>query len=141
MIILDTNVISELMRPEPKRAVREWMDAQVAETMFLTSVTMSELLYGVAVMPEGKRKHRFLSYTKELKLIFEGRILAFDLHAAERYAHLALAAKRTGRGLPLPDGYIAAIAAAHKFAIATRDTVPFADVGLTVIDPFIYRWR
>lgn len=137
MIILDTTVISEVMRPEPNRSVIAWLDAQEIKTLFLTSITISELLFGVESMPAGKRKSRLNIYTTGLNDIFADRILSFDLLAAQHYAGLAVAAQKRGHGFPVPDGYIAAIAASHKYAIATRDSAPFASVGLTVIDP----WR
>lgn len=125
MIILDTNVISEMMRPSPSSAVREWLDAQRIETLYLTTITVSELLYGVAALPAGKRKDRLGRYVEELLSIFEERILSFDLRSALTHAELQI-----------PDGYLAAIAAANQFAVATRDTAPFASVGLVVINPW-----
>lgn len=136
MIILDTNVISEMMRPAPSRGVIAWLDAQEIKTLFLTSITISELLYGVESMPAGKRKSRLSKYIIGLNEIFTNRILSFDMEAAHHYAGLAITARKRGQGFPVPDGYIAAIAASHAFAIATRDTAPFASVGLTVIDPW-----
>lgn len=137
MIILDTNVISEMMRPEPHHSVRQWLDAQEIETLFLTSVTVAELLYGVAAMPSGKRKNRLVEYTVQLQEIFADRVLAFDLPAARQHAKLSIAARKFGKGFPTPDGYIAAIAASRKFIIATRDVAPFKAVGLSVVDPWM----
>lgn len=138
MIVLDTNVVSEAMKPAPAAAVRDWLDAQAAETLFLTSVTIAELRFGVGVLPEGRRKQQLGEVLDGLLGLFEGRILPFDTAAALRYAALAVAARAAGRGLPTPDGYIAAIAAAHGFSVATRDTGPFQGAGLPVIDPWTY---
>lgn len=136
MIILDTNVISEMMRPEPQPSVRQWLDAQEAETLYLTSITVAELLYGVAAMPQGKRKGRLVEYIAQLQELFSGRVLAFDHAAAREHARLSIAARKHGKGFPTPDGYIAAIAASRKYIIATRDVVPFKGVGLSVVDPW-----
>lgn len=136
MIILDTNVISEMMRPSPSSAVREWLDAQRIETLYLTTITVSELLYGVAALPAGKRKDRLGRYVEELMSIFEERILSFDLRSALTHAELVITAKNSGKGFPIPDAYLAAIAAANQFAVATRDTAPFASVGLVAINPW-----
>ena len=136
MIILDTNVISEVMRPEPNGSVIAWLDALASATLFLTSTTVSGLLFGIESIHSGKRKNRLHLYAKGLQEIFAERILPFDLLAAQHHAELAVAARKRGQGFPVPDGYIAAIAASRGFAIATRDTVPFASVGLEVIDPW-----
>ena len=98
----------------------------------------SEVACGAAWPQHGSRgASRLSTYTLGLKDIFANRILSFDIEAAHHYGGLAIAARKRGQGFPVPDGYIAAIAASHVFAIATRDTAPFASVGLTVIDP----WR
>ncbi|MDE2515638.1 MAG: type II toxin-antitoxin system VapC family toxin [Rhodospirillales bacterium] len=137
MILLDTNVISEMMKPEPAPAVRTWLDAQMAETLYLSSVTVAELMFGIGALPKGRRKDALGAILDGLLGMFEGRILPFDTNAARHYAALAVQARAAGRGFPTPDGYIAAIAAAHGFAVASRDTGPFMAAGLSVIDP----WR
>lgn len=137
MILLDTNVVSEAMKPEPHRGVRDWLDAQAAETLFLSSVTIAELLFGIGALPRGKRKDKLAAALDGVLELFTARILPFDIEAARRYAGLAVKARAAGRGFPTPDGYIAAIAAAHGFAVASRDTSAFTAAGLTVIDP----WR
>ncbi|MBK6290313.1 MAG: type II toxin-antitoxin system VapC family toxin [Ignavibacteria bacterium] len=139
MIVLDTNVVSELMRPEPNPSVVEWADAQQIKTLFVTSITMSEILFGVEALPAGKRKSRLSAFASGLAGIFEDRVLSFDLDAAILYAPMAATARRQGLGISIADGYIAAITAAHGFVIATRDTAPFASVGLEVIDPWAAR--
>lgn len=136
MIVLDTNVVSEAMRPNPDAGVVAWLDAQGAETLYLTSVTLAELQFGIGALSEGRRKQGLQSALEGLLALFAGRILAFDAEAARHYGGLAVAARAAGNGFPLPDGYIAAIAAAHGFAVATRDTAPFLAAGINVINPW-----
>jgi toxin FitB len=136
MILLDTNVASEAMKPEPDPAVRGWLDEQAAETLFLSSVTIAELMFGIGSLPKGKRKDRLTAALDGVLELFAGRILPFDTGAARRYADLAVKARAAGKGFPTPDGYIAAIAAAHDFAVASRDASAFAAAGLTVIAPW-----
>ncbi len=135
MILLDTNVVSEAMKPEP--AVRAWLDAQVAETLFISSITVAELMFGIGALPKGRRKDRLTAVLNSVLELFADRILPFNNSAARRYADLALRARAAGKGFPTPDGYIAAIAAAHDFAVASRDTSAFTAVGLAVIDPWV----
>lgn len=137
MIVLDSNVVSEAMKPEPSPAVRAWLNNQIAETLFLTSVSLAELAFGVAALPSGKRKNRLGLALDGLTDLFGERVLPFDASAARRYAELAVAARHAGRGFPLPDGYIAAIAASRGYVVATRDRAPFEAAGLAVIDPWI----
>ena len=136
MILLDTNVVSEAMKPEPHASVRDWLDAQAAETIFLSSITVAELMFGIGALPRGRRKDRLAAAFDGVQELFDPRILPFDTEAARRYADLAVKARAVGKGFPTPDGYIAAIAAAHGFAVASRDTSAFTAVGLTVIDPW-----
>jgi toxin FitB len=136
MILLDTNVLSEAMRPEPNPAVRGWLDAQAAETLFLSSVTVAEILFGVGALPAGKRKDSLTALFDGMLDLFGSRILPFDADAARHYADTTVKARAAGRGFPTPDGYIAAIAAAHGFAVASRDTSAFDAAGLQVIDPW-----
>ena len=136
MILLDTNVISEAMKPAPERAVRDWLDAQAAETLFLSSVTIAELSFGIAALPKGRRKDNLIAGLEGLLALFAARILPFDTAAAQRYGELAAKARIAGRGFPTPDGYIAAIAATQGFVVATRDASAFAAAGLKVINPW-----
>ncbi|MGC2776902.1 MAG: type II toxin-antitoxin system VapC family toxin [Bradyrhizobium sp.] len=136
MILLDTNVVSEAMKPEPSPAVRAWLDEQAAETLYLSSVTIAELMFGIGVLPKGRRKDRLSTALDGVLELFGTRLLPFDTSAARRYAELAIKARAAGRGFPTPDGYIAAIAAAHDLAVASRDTSAFKAAGLTVIDPW-----
>ena len=136
MILLDTNVISEAIKPDSHATVRAWLDAQAAETLFLPSITIAELLFGIGALTDGRRKSMLAARIDGLLEAFADRILPFDTAAARRYADLAGKARAAGRGFPTPDGYIAAIAAAHSFAVASRDTSAFKAAGLTVIDPW-----
>ena len=136
MILLDTNVVSEAMKPEPHPSVRDWLDAQAAETLFLSSVTIAELMFGIGALPRGGRKNNLAAALDGALELFEARILPFDTEAARRYAVLAVKAHAAGKDFSTPDGYIAAIAAAHGFAVASRDTSPFAAAGLAVVDPW-----
>jgi predicted nucleic acid-binding protein len=136
MILLDTNVVSETMKPAPNHMVQRWLDEQTAETLYLSSVTIAEAMFGIRTMPDGKRKQRLAEALDVWIKLFEGRILPFDLDAARHYADLGASARASGKGFPTPDGYIAAIAAARGFAVATRDPSAFHAAGLEVIDPW-----
>lgn len=136
MIVLDTNVISEMMKPEPAESVRRWLDDQPAEVLFLTSVSQAELLFGIAMLPAGRRRENLAAVLTGLEPLFAGRILSFDSAAAQHYADLAVEARSNGKGFPAPDGYIAAIAASRGFAVATRDVAPFEAGGVAVINPW-----
>lgn len=136
MIVLDTTVVSEAMRPSPSPAVLDWMDRQAAETLYLSSVTIAELLYGVGALPAGRRKQTLLRTVDGLIELFDDRVLPFNLEAARCYADLAVTARMGGKGFPTPDGYIAAIAVANGFTVATRDAGPFQAAGIDIIDPW-----
>jgi predicted nucleic acid-binding protein len=136
MIVLDTNVVSEAMKPEPHPAVRAWLNNQAAETLYLSSVTLAELLFGIAALPAGKRKEMLAQTLDGLMGLFRDRVLPFDTDAARRYAELAVTAKSSERGFPTPDGYIAAIAASRGFIVASGDTAPYEAASVTVINPW-----
>jgi hypothetical protein len=136
MIVLDTNVVSEAMKPEPDAAVRAWLNDQAAETLYLSTVTLAELLFGIGSLPAGKRKNMLSRALDGLMEIFEGRVLPFDVDAARHYAELAVTARSGGRGFPTPDGYVAAIAASRGFMVASRDTAPYLAGGLQVLNPW-----
>lgn len=136
MILLDTNVISEAMKAEADPAVRGWLDQQAAETLYISSVTLAELLFGIGALPDGRRKIALAETLDGLLSLFGDRVLAFDAGAARHYAGIAVAARAAGKGFPTPDGYIAAIAATHGFSVATRDGTAFRAAGLRVINPW-----
>ena len=104
--------------------------------MFLSSITVAELLFGIGALPTGKRKDGLAAALDDVLDLFAARVLSFDTSAARRYADLAVEARAAGKGFPTPDGYIAAIAAAHGFMVASRDTSAFNAAGLTVINPW-----
>jgi predicted nucleic acid-binding protein len=136
MIVLDTNVVSEAMKPEPDMAVRAWLNDQAAETLYLSSVTLAELLFGIRALSAGKRKNMLDRALTELLELFKDRVLQFDTDAARHYADLAVTAKNGSRGFPTPDGYIAAIAASRGFIVASRDTASYEAACVTVINPW-----
>jgi toxin FitB len=136
MIVLDTNVISEPLKPEPERKVLQWLDNQVAETLFITAVSYAELLVGIEMLPAGKRKDGLAkSLAALLERIFGSRILPFDRAAAGEYACIYAHTKKSGP-ISMADAQIAAIAAAQGFSVATRDVSPFRAAGLAVINPW-----
>lgn len=137
MIILDTNVISEPLRPHPQRSVVTWLNAQSIETLYLTTITLAEVRLGIALLPDGRRKAILQErFEGEVIPAFGNRILSFDAEASTRYAHLRALARRRGRSLGDLDALIASIAALHGFIVATRDTSPFESVDVPVLDPF-----
>lgn len=137
MIILDTNIVSEPMKLNGNPAVQTWLDQQVAETLYLTATSLSELLVGIEILPDGKRKEGLDAALSELVVgLFGSRILPFDQRAAMVYAPLVGRARASGRLISVADGQIAAIAAVHGFTVATRDTAPFVTAGLPVINPW-----
>jgi len=137
VIILDTNVVSEPLRPAPDAAVLAWLDAQASATLCLTSITLAELLAGVAALPAGRRRNRLaLALSDQVLPLFEGRMLAFDAPAAHAFARVHAAAMAAGNPISFADAAIAAIAAAHGFSLATRNVRDFKGTGLEVIDPW-----
>ncbi|ABL71273.1 type II toxin-antitoxin system VapC family toxin [Paracoccus denitrificans] len=137
MILLDTNVVSEPMREAPNPGVIGWIDDQAIETLHLSAITVAEVRFGIAVLPDGKRKARLQSrFETEILPLFADRILPFDLAASEAFAALMAHARDKSAAIGKADGYIAAIAAAHRLTVATRDTAPFLAAGVTVIDPW-----
>lgn len=137
MILLDTNVLSELMRPAPDAAVERWLTAQPDTSMFISAITEAELRYGAALLPSGKRRS---TLTAEIEGMldedFGGRILPFDRLAAQAFA--AIAADRRGAGRPISqaDAQIAAIARSRGASLATRNVPDFDGCGIEVINPW-----
>lgn len=137
MIVLDTNVLSEPMRPSPNMAVVSWLDDQPVETLYVTTITLAEMRFGIAVLPKGKRRDRLGARLEdEVLSAFGDRIVPFDEPASAEYARLRARARAAGAAVGTIDAYIAAIAAARDFSVATRDTAPFVAMGARVIDPF-----
>jgi predicted nucleic acid-binding protein len=137
LIILDTNVVSEPMRRNGDPAVQAWLDRQVAETLYLTATSLSELLVGIEILPKGKRKEGLDDALSELlDMLFESRFLPFDRVAATAYAPLVSRARAKGLSISVADAQIAAIASVHGFTVATRDTAPFVAAGVPVTNPW-----
>src|SRR5262249_53200942 len=125
------------MKPDGDRRVRDWLDDQIAETLYLTSISLSALLLGVQLLPDGKRKEGLAAALTELLTeLFGPRILPFDQQAATLYAARVSRARASGRPIFMADGQIAAIAAVHGFTVATRDTAPFIAAGVPVVNPW-----
>ncbi len=136
MILLDTNIISEAMRPNGDPAVLAWLDAQAVETLYLSTITLAELRFGLAAMPEGRRRDILRRELDQRVLpLFEGRILPFDVAATDAYGELRARARAAGKVVSTADGYIAAIAVTHGLAVATRDIRAFEAAGVRVIVP------
>lgn len=136
MILLDTIVLSEPLRPTPDPGVVAWLDEQAPETLFLSAVSLAEIRFGIAALPAGRRRDRlFAAFETQVLPLFDGRVLAFDDAAASAYAHLRAEARSAGVAIAMADAMIAAIALTHGFAVASRDVGPYLQAGLTVIDP------
>jgi predicted nucleic acid-binding protein len=137
MILLDTNVLSETMRATPEARVIAWLDAQVADTLYLSAVSLAELLLGIAVLPDGERKVQLAAdLATRATALFGSRVLPFDTAAATAYADVVSRARTAGRAIGVADGQIAAIAAAKDLIVATRDLAPFEAAGVPVINPW-----
>lgn len=137
MIMLDTNVISESLRPAPESRVLDWINTQAIETLYLSAISVAELRFGAALLPSGRRKAKLQNRLEDKLLpLFAGRILPLDVAVTKTYAELMSQARMAGQSISTADGYIAATAAANGMIIATRDTNPFAAAGLEVINPW-----
>ena len=137
MLLLDTNILSAMMRPQPSPALATWIAAQPIETLFTAAICQAEILAGLAIMPAGRRRHALAAAAQAMFAEdFAGRVLAFDAAAAPHYAALFAARRQSGRPSAAPDLMIAAIARANDASVVTRDSGGFAGCGLTVIDPW-----
>ena len=140
MILLDTNVVSELMRPAPAGAVLAWFTAQDAADLYLSAIGEAELRRGAALLPAGKRRdHLMAMIDAMIAEDFAGRILPFDSNAAQAFVLVFLERRAAGRPISFADGQIAATARAQGAAIATRNTADFAGCGIAVIDPWMHQ--
>ncbi len=137
MILVDTNVVSETMRRAPDARVIEWFDAQSPGSVYLSAVSLAELLFGIALLPDGRRKQALdAGLGDRLAALFGENVLPFDSEAARAYARIVAEARQAGVAIGVADGQIAATAAANNLVIASRDTAPFRAAGLAVIDPW-----
>jgi predicted nucleic acid-binding protein len=137
MLIVDTNVISEVVKDAPHYAVAVWLRACPAGSLWTTSISRAEIVFGILRLPDGIRKSRLMGAAKSMfATAFEGRILSFDVRAADQYAELRVIRARLGRPITTEDGMIAAIARVHDAALATRDLGGFDRCGVTLINPW-----
>ena len=138
MILLDTNVLSEALKPLPSPIVLRWLAAQEPSSVFTTSVTQAEVLYGIETLPPGKRRTRLLAAVEKMFAEeFEGRILPFDEDSARAFAGIVAARDAAGRPISQLDAMIAAIARSHRAAVATRNTADFQHCGVDAVNPWI----
>jgi predicted nucleic acid-binding protein len=138
VIVVDTNVISEPLRTHHDARVRDWLNRQAPETLYLSAVTVAELMLGVELLPTGRRRDDLRSAVESVVSDrFAGRILDFDSGVAMTYASMVADARTRGIAVSVADGQIAATASHHGFAVATRDVQPFEAVGLNVINPWL----
>jgi len=136
MIILDTNVVSEPSKPQRDPRVMVWLDRQPRESLFVTAISLAEMYSGIALLPEGRRKEGLRRTTEDYLKWFVNPLLLFDRAAALAYAVVVTNAKARKYTLAVADGFIAAIAMAHGFTVATRDVDPFRAAGVKVINPW-----
>jgi predicted nucleic acid-binding protein len=137
MIVLDTNVISALMRKDPEKPVVKWLDGQPAASIWITAITVMEIRFGLQSMPKGRRQDALLSsFELMLRNMIEGRIASFDAEAGIHAAELMAQRKRLGRPAEVRDTMIAGIVLANRATLATRNTQHFKDLPLTVINPW-----
>ena len=137
MIVWDTNVVSELMRPDPNGQVVVWADRQPASEVFITAITLAELWFGIGRLPIGRRRNELAEvFDDMLTEDFERRVLDFDRVAAAHYGDLVVDRERKGRPISMADAQIAAICRSHGATIATRNVDDFADVGVEVVNPW-----
>jgi len=137
MIVLDTNVVSELMKGEPSPAVMTWVRQQPVTELYTTSITEAEIFYGIELLPPGKRRETLVeaaegTFTED----FAGRVLAFDSDAAKIFARIAAHRRSLGKPIGHADAQIAAIVQTLSAKLATRDVADFADCSIDVIDPW-----
>ena len=137
MIVLDTNVLSEAMKPSPDHAVARWMMRERGRGLFTTALSEAEILHGIAILPDGRRKRDLEAAAQGILALFAGRILPFDSLAAREFAAIVADRRRLGQPIDSFDAQIAAITRAHSMSLATRDSQDFAETGLPIINP----WR
>lgn len=137
-ILLDTNVLSELMRPQPAAEVLGWFERQQGTSFFVSTITHAEILLGIALLPAGKRRDSLAAAAGQMfEEDFAGHTLAFDSHCATEYARLVAERSRCGHSISTEDGQIAAIALSHDLPLATRNDKDFKGIaGLTVLNPW-----
>jgi toxin FitB len=137
MILLDTNVVSEIMRQQPADDVLNWLDRHSDGSLLISSITIAEICYGLRILPMGQRRGtletKFEQFVAEG---FAGRVIGFDETAARAYAEIMGLRREKGRVMSLPDGQIAAIAKVNQLTLATRNITDFEDCGIELVNPF-----
>jgi predicted nucleic acid-binding protein len=136
MIVLDTNVLSALMRSQPETKVVAWLDAQPRDSVWITSITALEVRFGLQIMPAGKKRTALLHAFESLLDTIDHRIAAFDAAAAEHAGDLMARCQDAGRPVDLRDTMIAGIVLARRASLATRNVAHFKDAGISVVDPW-----
>ena len=137
MVVLDTNVVSELMGDDPHADVLLWLDDRPTRELFVTAITEAEIRTGIALLPQGRRRRGIAAAAdRAFGALFAGRVLPFDSPAARAYAEMAAARRAAGRPVSQADGQIAAIARSRGMAVVTRNIGDFDDMGIEVIDPW-----
>jgi len=137
VIILDTNVISELMRPAPEARVLHWFSTQAAEDLHITAVTMAEILYGIELITAGRRRDVVRSGAEKVfEAVFADRILTFEDRAARAFSQIASSRRRQGKPMTEFDAQIAAIARVHGATLATRNPYVFEGCGVRLVNPW-----
>lgn len=137
MIVLDTIVVSELMRAAPDAAVVKWMQRRSGDGLYTTTVTVAEIRYGIARLPEGRRRESLHQAANEIFAAFPRQVLTFDLAAANSYADVIVVRASLGNPIDGFDAQIAAICRSQVATLATRDTKDFADTGIAVANPWL----
>ncbi len=138
MIVLDTNVVSELMRPLPSAAVVRWISQHSADEIYSSTVVLAEVLYGIEILPAGRRRSDLLAGAdKMFTVVLSGRILSFDEQSARVFAQIASTRRRKGRPMAELDAQIAAIASVHSASLATRNTGDFEGCGIRLFNPWV----
>ena len=137
MILLDTNVVSEVMKTQPAEAVVAWLNGQDSERLYVSAITIGEITYGLRILPDGKRRSGLRErFERFVALAFDQRVLSYDESAARVYGELMGDRKELGLPMSVPDGQIAAIARLNHLAVATRNVLDFEDCGIDVLNPF-----
>lgn len=138
MIVLDTNVLSEMLRPRPSAAVLDWMARQTASRLFATTISEAEMRYGVELLPTGQRRAALDAVVRDIFAIeFARRILPFDRAAAATFAVISADRRRTGRPIAVMDAQLAAIARSRGATVATRNVDDFVGCGVELINPWV----
>ena len=138
MILIDTNVVSEIMKAAPSQTVVNWLNNQKSSSLYVSTITIGEIEYGLRILPAGKRRMRLKErFERFISLAFAQRILPYDETAARTYGDIMGFRKEIGHPMSIPDGQIAAIAKIDGLTISTRNTSDFEDCGIELVDPFL----